>query len=334
MSQEDDVGGAGSTGQLGQKNLTTIHAVAQALAIGPMFSVALILGGVSRPDIGAGWNATLAVLDRRHRRARDRLHDLALRSQVRRRGGGVRVPHARSASVGRGPDGRLLLRGRAVPRRRGHLSRARDPHRRLLDDAHLRQRSRLVGVGDDRARGRPRPQLLRRAPRDPRDADVRRGLVRPDADPGRRDHRQGRREREHADDVQPERDVAVRDHRRRGARRDPARHPPLRRLRGSRLDRRGDGGSAQGDSPCADRHGRGRGQLLRGHGLCLLDRLRQGRGVGGRVGVLARPGQRDGDEIRRLVVRHDPRARRHPRCDGARARDLRPDRSRVLRARA
>ena len=50
------------TGTLGKKNLTTMHAVAQALAIGPMFSVALILGGVSRPDIGAGWNATLAVL--------------------------------------------------------------------------------------------------------------------------------------------------------------------------------------------------------------------------------------------------------------------------------
>ncbi len=47
---------------LGEKNLTTIHAVAQALAIGPMFSVALVLGSVSRPDIGAGWNATLAVL--------------------------------------------------------------------------------------------------------------------------------------------------------------------------------------------------------------------------------------------------------------------------------
>jgi amino acid transporter len=47
---------------LGKKNLTTIHAVAQALAIGPMFSVAIILGGISRPDIGAGWNATLAVL--------------------------------------------------------------------------------------------------------------------------------------------------------------------------------------------------------------------------------------------------------------------------------
>jgi amino acid transporter len=48
--------------QLGERNLTTLHAVAQALAIGPMFSVALILGGISRPDIGAGWNAALAVL--------------------------------------------------------------------------------------------------------------------------------------------------------------------------------------------------------------------------------------------------------------------------------
>src|SRR3954447_6598853 len=60
MSQGAEIGTA--TGTLGTKNLTTMHAVAQALAIGPMFSVALILGGVSRPDIGAGWNATLAVL--------------------------------------------------------------------------------------------------------------------------------------------------------------------------------------------------------------------------------------------------------------------------------
>lgn len=50
------------SGQLGERRLGTIHAIAQALAIGPMFSVALVLGGVSRPDIGAGWNATLAVL--------------------------------------------------------------------------------------------------------------------------------------------------------------------------------------------------------------------------------------------------------------------------------
>ena len=54
--------GDATTGTLGTKNLKTRHAVAQALAIGPMFSVALVLGGVSRPDIGAGWNAALAVL--------------------------------------------------------------------------------------------------------------------------------------------------------------------------------------------------------------------------------------------------------------------------------
>ncbi|MGL6278580.1 MAG: APC family permease [Gaiella sp.] len=59
MSQTDTGSGPGS---LGEKNLSTLHAVAQSLAIGPMFSVALILGGISRPDIGAGWNATLAVL--------------------------------------------------------------------------------------------------------------------------------------------------------------------------------------------------------------------------------------------------------------------------------
>src|SRR6185312_12006303 len=59
MSQTDTAGGAGS---LGDKKLSTLHAVAQSLAIGPMFSVALILGGISRPDIGAGWNAALAVV--------------------------------------------------------------------------------------------------------------------------------------------------------------------------------------------------------------------------------------------------------------------------------
>ena len=52
MSQPDSTA-PGAT--LGEKNLSTIHAVAQSLAIGPMFSVALILGGISRPDIGAGW---------------------------------------------------------------------------------------------------------------------------------------------------------------------------------------------------------------------------------------------------------------------------------------
>jgi amino acid transporter len=60
MSEVD--AGSRAEGDLGGKDLSTIHAVAQALAIGPMFSVALILGSISRPDIGAGWNATLAVL--------------------------------------------------------------------------------------------------------------------------------------------------------------------------------------------------------------------------------------------------------------------------------
>ena len=50
------------TGALGERKLSTIHAVAQALAIGPMFSIALVEGSISRPDIGAGWNAALAVL--------------------------------------------------------------------------------------------------------------------------------------------------------------------------------------------------------------------------------------------------------------------------------
>ena len=50
------------TGALGERKLSTIHAVAQALALGPMFSIALVEGSISRPDIGAGWNATLAVL--------------------------------------------------------------------------------------------------------------------------------------------------------------------------------------------------------------------------------------------------------------------------------
>lgn len=58
MSQTDTA----AAGSLGEKRLSTLHAVGQALAIGPMFSVALVLGGVSRPDIGAGWNAALAVV--------------------------------------------------------------------------------------------------------------------------------------------------------------------------------------------------------------------------------------------------------------------------------
>jgi amino acid transporter len=48
--------------QLGEKNLSTIHAVAQALAIGPMFSTAIVLGLVSNPATGAAFNTPIAVL--------------------------------------------------------------------------------------------------------------------------------------------------------------------------------------------------------------------------------------------------------------------------------
>jgi amino acid transporter len=49
-------------GALGERRLGTIHAVAQALAIGPMFSTALVLGGTSNPATGAGFNAALSVV--------------------------------------------------------------------------------------------------------------------------------------------------------------------------------------------------------------------------------------------------------------------------------
>jgi amino acid transporter len=49
-------------GDLGERRLGTIHAVAQALAIGPMFSTALVLGGVSNPATDSGFNSALAVL--------------------------------------------------------------------------------------------------------------------------------------------------------------------------------------------------------------------------------------------------------------------------------
>src|SRR5262245_51211197 len=49
-------------GQLGERRLGTIHAVAQSLAIGPMFSTAIVLGFVSAPITGAGFNTALSVL--------------------------------------------------------------------------------------------------------------------------------------------------------------------------------------------------------------------------------------------------------------------------------
>ncbi len=50
---------AGTPDTLGERNLTTLHAIGQSLALGPMFSVGIVLGSVSA---GAHWNATLSVL--------------------------------------------------------------------------------------------------------------------------------------------------------------------------------------------------------------------------------------------------------------------------------
>jgi amino acid transporter len=49
-------------GDLGEKRLGTMAAVAQALAIGPMFSTAIVLSFVSNPINGAAFNTAIAVL--------------------------------------------------------------------------------------------------------------------------------------------------------------------------------------------------------------------------------------------------------------------------------
>jgi amino acid transporter len=49
-------------GDLGEKRLGTMAAVAQALAIGPMFSTAIVLSFVSNPINGAAFNTALSVL--------------------------------------------------------------------------------------------------------------------------------------------------------------------------------------------------------------------------------------------------------------------------------
>jgi amino acid transporter len=53
---------AAKGGELGRRRLGTPAAVAQALAIGPMFSTAIVLSFVSNPVNGAAWNTPLAVL--------------------------------------------------------------------------------------------------------------------------------------------------------------------------------------------------------------------------------------------------------------------------------
>ena len=49
-------------GQLSDRGLSTLHAIGQSLAIGPMLGVGILLAGVSNPQGAAGFNATLSVL--------------------------------------------------------------------------------------------------------------------------------------------------------------------------------------------------------------------------------------------------------------------------------
>ncbi len=181
MSQAAE--GDAATGTLGKKNLTTTHAVAQALAIGPMFSVALILGGVSRPDIGAGWNATLAVL-------LAGLGVLAIAYTIslyaRKYAGAGAIyeylthgahPWVGVFFAGFFFVGALFLGGGGIYLGLGVLTdNFWTTH--ISDSGPAWWIWGMIALGD-----RPRPQLLRCAPRDPRDADVRNRLVRADADP-------------------------------------------------------------------------------------------------------------------------------------------------------
>ena len=51
--------GAPTTGALGERRLTTIHAIGQSLAVGPIFSAGLLTGLVASV---AGFNTPLSVL--------------------------------------------------------------------------------------------------------------------------------------------------------------------------------------------------------------------------------------------------------------------------------
>src|SRR4051812_32018976 len=52
-------GGSGATGQLGERRLTTIHAIGQSLAIGPIFSAAVLTGVIAAQ---AGFAAPASVV--------------------------------------------------------------------------------------------------------------------------------------------------------------------------------------------------------------------------------------------------------------------------------
>ena len=263
-----DEGSAGTTGgQLGERRLGTIHAVAQALAIGPMFSTAIVLGFVSAPVTGAGFNTALSVLVAG-------LGVLAIAYAIsvfarQYQGAGavyeylVRGAHPAVGILTAGVFfmGTLFLGGGGIYLGLGiltngfwteHISKSTVP-------SVVVPRAALHGAGAG-------AELHRRADRDRSDAHVRRTLVHPDADPRARDHLPGQ---QHVRRLQSLNHVGAH----RLQRRD-ARHPAVRRLRGGRVTRRGEPRPGQVDPTGTDRH-RGRlGAVLRDHVVRDLDRPR------------------------------------------------------------
>ena len=171
-------------------------------------------------------------------------------------------------------------------------------------------------------------ELRRNPPGDRRDAALRSRLVHRDVDPRDRDHRAGRRRREHPRAVRPGNHLD--QHR---VRRRPDRNPVVRGLRSRGLDRRGKPRPGTLDPTRTVVDGCRLRGLLRSHVLRHVDRPRQ---RGGGAGCLARPGRagQHGEAVHRVEVRRAGRSGRDPGRDGTCARHLRHDRTRLLRARA
>ena len=286
MSQTQTSGGAG---QLGERNLSTLHAVAQSLAIGPMFSTALLLGLISNPVTGR----RMELRARRSCSPGSACSRSATSSRSTRAGSPARARSTSTSTHGAHPWvgvltagifflGTLFLGGGGIYLGVGNLAEG-------FWNAHISDNGPawwvwgLIALAIVLALNYVGVRVAVGAM-----LDLRGGLVRADADPRDRDRRQGRRGRDLVQRVRPGRDGAPRPHRRRRARGRAARDPALRRLRGRGLDRRGVARPAPLDPARGALHDRGRRGLLRRHVVRVLDGLRQGGGRAGRLGGATR----------------------------------------------
>ena len=192
-------------GELGHRRLGTPAAVAQALAIGPMFSTAIVLGFVSNPVNGAGWNTPLAVLIA-GLGVLAIAYSISLFAKKYQGAGAIYEYLTRGAHPAVGIfaagiffTGTLFLGGGGIYLGLGILTQT------LLAGAHLQlDRARLVAPRIAVPGAGACPQLPRCADRDRRHAHVRGHLIHTDAHPGRHDHCQGRRKRKHPVGFQPQ----------------------------------------------------------------------------------------------------------------------------------